>query len=188
MEQITILDSNGLQKEVSGLLYAYEGKYYFIYTDKELDENGYVVLHLCQVGKEVINKDGVPTETGYMVGIEISNPEEWQKVQESITKIVESKKEEKENPEIHYFPTTMLGTLKVTSSKTFRLIKSVLEKCFNIEFPKIDAEEVIVGENKYNSVIDYRTSFFEEQQKNAELQTKIQELEEKIASIKSIIE
>ena len=61
-----ILDGN-LETEVQGLFYIYGSSYYFLYTQKEFDEQGYVILKLVQVGKEVKNTENGPTETGYMI-------------------------------------------------------------------------------------------------------------------------
>ena len=51
MENIKIF-IDGIQKDVYGLFYVFDSKYYFIYTEKEVDENGYVILYMSQVGKE----------------------------------------------------------------------------------------------------------------------------------------
>ena len=38
MENIKIL-IDGVEKDVYGLFYTYDSRYYFIYTEKEIDEN-----------------------------------------------------------------------------------------------------------------------------------------------------
>ena len=70
MENIKVT-INGIQKEVYGLFYIYNSKYYFIYTEKELDENGYVILYMTQVGKETASTPNGSVDTGYMIGVEI---------------------------------------------------------------------------------------------------------------------
>ena len=82
---------------------------------KELDEKGYVQLYVVQVCKEIQNTPTGPLDTGYMLGMEISNPDEWANVQKSITKIVEDKKNNTQSSEIQYLPINMLVNLKIIS-------------------------------------------------------------------------
>lgn len=297
MDKVKIILENGSEAEVHSIFYLYNSKYYFMYTTKEIDENGYVILHLVQVGKELKNTPEGPIDTGYMVGVEISNPDEWKAVQESITKIVDDKKNNTKNSDIQYLPISMLSTLKIVSKKNFRLMKNIIENDFklNIDEPAVvqnintlpsvetsiqnnNLEQIInpdpsievrlqnsnlqqpinmsavplsqmgqqaasniagpldadvlslqpgnseqqpiesindlntnaiikdsnirleesntlynnvVSENnslQNDVIIDYRARFFEEQEKNEQLQLKINELEQKIESIKQVIE
>ena len=228
MDRVSILLENGERKEVYSIFYLYNSKYYFIYTDCEIDENGYVVLHLVQVGKETQNTASGIVDTGNMVGIEIQTPDEWKSVQESITKIVDDKKNGTQSPEIQYLPISMLTNLRIVSKKTFRLLKGIITDDFKVPIPVEPAPEnstiqpiqpvmpqpVVAplaqptemvptqsneqvsevqplesnSNNDINDVIiDYRASFFEEQQKNIELQAKVDELTKKIESIKNLI-
>ena len=134
MEKFKIILEDGSQKEVYSLFYLYNSKYYFIYTEKELDENGYVILYVVQIGKEVNNTPNGPVDTGYMIGVDINNAEESNSVQASITKIVEDKKNGTSSPDINYLPLNMLTNLKIVSKKTFRLLKSIVEQYFDIMF------------------------------------------------------
>ncbi len=241
MDRVSILLENGERKEVYSIFYLYNSKYYFIYTDCEIDENGYVVLHLVQVGKETQNTASGIVDTGNMVGIEIQTPDEWKSVQESITKIVDDKKNGTQSPEIQYLPISMLTNLRIVSKKTFRLLKGIITDDFKVPIPvepapenstiqpiqpvmpqpvvapvPIDISNITAptplvqptevvptqsneqvsevqplesnSNNDINDVIiDYRASFFEEQQKNIELQAKVDELTQKIESIKNLI-
>lgn len=126
MEKIKIILENGVEKEVSCIFYLYNSNYYFIYTEEELDENGYVVLPVVKVGKEIINN----IDTGYMIGIEIQSTEEWKTVQESISKIVNDKKNNTTSPEVQYLPLNMISKLKILSKKIFRLRKDTFENVF----------------------------------------------------------
>lgn len=242
MDKVKIILEDGSEKEVDGIFYLYNSKYYFIYTEKELDENSYVILHLVQVGKEIKNTPDGPLDTGYMVGIEISAEEEWKKVQESITKIVEDKKNGTQSPDIQYLPMDMLSTLKIISKKTFRLMRSIVEDNFKLKLSaetnptaettleinnlsnsvtpvgvnsifqqptvdnSVDTTQVQSNESNMLSnlnatplnqvdatqqndvIIDYRAKFFEEQEKNVLLQSKIDELNQKLENIKKVIE
>ena len=69
MEKYNLILENGTSKEVDALFYLYNSKYYFMYTEREIDEAGYVILYLVQVGKEVIRNEFGNVETGAMVGV-----------------------------------------------------------------------------------------------------------------------
>ena len=278
MEKLNIILSNGMESTVDCLFYLYNSKYYFIYTTKEIDENGYVVLHLVQVGKEIQNTPNGQVDTGNMVGVEISDPEEWKSVQASISKIIEDAKNGTTSPEIQILPLSMITKLKIVSEKTFRLLKDIVVNSLKVDIPDVVAQantlnsvtEPIVpnidqaninntpqpdslynvtpnsvdmgaqqdvaqapiqpniyptdnlvqtptidqsatqvenvtsetpvqpsiyptepsapAEDDSTVIIDYRARFFEEQEKNNELQRQIDELNKKISDIKNIIE
>lgn len=260
MEKVKIILESGVEKEVDSIFYLYNSKYYFIYTEKEIDDNGYVLFNLVEVGKEIKNTEKGPLDTGYMVGMEVTDN---LVMQNSITKIVNDQKQGTQDPEIIYMPMTMLSTLKIISKKTFRLMKNVVEDNFKITLlenvddannmisvensqntsdnsnlpgtlnleekaPSINLDQVsplnmieetiesdVLSVNENNSqsevsdseitlmnesnasddvssqndvIIDYRASFFEEQEKNKNLQLKIDELTAKMEEIKKIIE
>ena len=219
MENVKIISDNGVEKNVSGLFYVFNSKYYFIYTEKELDEKGYVQLYVVQVCKEIQNTPTGPIDTGYMLGMEISNPEEWANVQKSITRIVEDKKNNIQSPEIQYLPINMLANLKITGRNKFKLMNNIIKEHFglllennsiqdeikNNEIPSFEnqnlsndvpkpIEPVIqnpsVVPNTTPSgdvIIDYRARFFEEQEKNKELEEQLKNLNEKLNNIKSLI-
>lgn len=265
MENIKVL-IDGIQKEVYGLFYIYNSKYYFIYTEKELDENGYVILYMTQVGKETASTPNGPVDTGYMIGVEITDSSEQKVAQESISCIVEDKKNNTQNSKIQYLPMSMLVNFKILSKKRFRLLKSIIVDNFKLEFeepvntnnlienlpeqgngvvpiqvtpiqpvlstnsPSIEVEpiteikpvepllthdqeishavvpvepEVNINTTSIDStsteqtdisladdnvVVDYRTRFFEEEEKNKELQAQIDVLTQKLNDIKNIIE
>ncbi|MBQ9072572.1 MAG: hypothetical protein IJY25_05400 [Bacilli bacterium] len=263
MDKFKIITNENIEKEVDGVFYLYNSKYFFAYTEKEVDEKGYVVFNLVQVGKEIKNTPSGPIDTGYMVGMEISDSDEWKKVQGSITKIVEDKKNGTQSEEIQYLPQSMLSTLKIISSKTFRLAKNIVEQVFNttieenvvgvvdetqnvnsnlnilsplpteqenqssnyMKAPDVSLEATGIDNNiNLNSeitngildgadgtdnisnvatqdqnienintienndvIIDYRASFFEEQEKNKQLEEQIKILTEKLENIKSLI-
>ena len=133
MDSVKVYLENGQEKEVNGIYYIFNSKYYFMYTEKEIDENGYVVLHLAQIGKEVKSTPSGNQETGFLIGLEIADPEEWKLVQGSITKIVDDKRNGTASPEIQYLPINMLSNLKIVSKKTFRLMQSVMLESFKID-------------------------------------------------------
>ena len=231
MENVKIF-IDGIQKDVYGLFYVFDSKYYFIYTEKEVDENGYVILYMSQVGKETKNTETGPVDTGYMVGVEVANPEEQQKVQTSISYIVEDKKNNTVNSQIQYLPMSMLTNLKIVSKKRFRLLKSIVVDNFKVPFENVVTEQIqpdnlatlnipidpvtpksiepivdvqpqplqdlnnnqpqlqtnTISSNESNVIIDYRSKYFEEEEKNKELQAQIDELTQKLNEIKKVIE
>ena len=48
MENVKIF-IDGIQKDVYGFFYIFDSKYYFVYTEKEVDENGYVILYMSKL-------------------------------------------------------------------------------------------------------------------------------------------
>ncbi len=188
MEKLNIILENGIDQEVNCLFYLYNQKYYFIYTTKEIDENGYVVLYLTQVGKEVKNTSAGPQETGFMIGVEITDPEEWKNVQTSISKIVETAKTKMADPDIQILPLSMLQKLKILGKKKFRLLKDIVRDDLNVEFEgEAIAATPVVNNNEETVVIDYRAKFFEEQGKNEELTKQVEALNNKLVEIQKII-
>lgn len=188
MEKLNVILENGIDTEVNSLFYLYNSKYYFIYTIKEIDENGYVILYLSQIGKEVSNTPNGPVETGYMIGAEITDPEEWKQAQVSISKIVETAKTKVADPSIQVLPLSMLSKLKITGKKKFRLLKDIVKKDLDVEFGESLEEpthEVVSAQE--NIVVDYRSKLFEEQQKNEELTKQVEQLTNKINEIQKII-
>ena len=198
MDKTSIILENGSSKEVDCIFYLYNSRYYFIYTEKELDKNGYVILNVVQVGKEVTQTPNGPVDTGYMIGVDISDNTESEAVQSSITKIVQDKKNGTQSSDIQYLPVSMLSNLKIVSKKTFRLLKSIVEQYFNIQFDNANTNELSenlnnneLGRNVSNDqsdvIVDYRTKYFEEQEKNKELENTIVDLTNKLSSIKDLI-
>lgn len=230
MENVKIF-IDGIQKDVYGLFYIYNSKYYFIYTEKELDEKDYVLLYMTQVAKETKKTETGVVDTGFMVGMEITDSEEQKNVQTSVSYIVDDKKNNTVNPQIQYLPMSMLSNLKIVSKKRFRLLKSVMVNNFEINFDdatlnpltnqnqvqslvvpiennvnlsptqelvplsqlneqtsEIKEPQTIVTSSDNNIIIDYRTKYFEEEEKNKELQEQINQLTKKLEEIKKVFE
>lgn len=240
MENVKIVLDSGVETSVNGIFYVFNSKYFFIYTTGEIDESGYVKLYIVQVCKEVKNTPNGSVDTGYMLGIEIPDSDEWKKVQESITMIVEDKKNGTQNSYIQYLPMNMLVNLKIVSKNKFKLMKQIVVDNFSVVLDSKTTDNSQVYNNNLESdnkietgainpitennimadtdlsnnngqddvlndqysrgventnhvevedevIIDYRTRFFEEQQKNQELQEEIRVLNEKLNGIKEII-
>ena len=225
MENTKIILDNATETNVNGIFYVFNSKYYFIYTMRELDENDYVRLYVVQVCKEVQNTPTGPIDTGYMLGMEINDSEEWARVQESITKIVEDKKNNTTNSDIQYLPISMLVNLKIIGKNKFKLMKSIVQDNFKIEIKSSEETKIISSNltltqpsgaisssvtndsaiplenlatipttgnipstpNNGDVIIDYRSRFFEEQEKNRELEEQLKSLNQKLEQIKNII-
>ena len=240
MENVKIVLDSGVETSVNGIFYVFNSKYFFIYTTGEIDESGYVKLYIVQVCKEVKNTPNGSVDTGYMLGIEIPDSDEWKKVQESITMIVEDKKNGTQNSYIQYLPMNMLVNLKIVSKNKFKLMKQIVVDNFSVVLDSKTTDNSQVYNNNLESdnkietgainpiiennimadtdlsnnngqddvlndqysrgventnhvevedevIIDYRTRFFEEQQKNQELQEEIRVLNEKLNGINEII-
>ena len=240
MENVKIVLDSGVETSVNGIFYVFNSKYFFIYTTGEIDESGYVKLYIVQVCKEVKNTPNGSVDTGYMLGIEIPDSDEWKKVQESITMIVEDKKNGTQNSYIQYLPMNMLVNLKIVSKNKFKLMRQIVVDNFSVVLDSKTTDNSQVYNNNLESdnkietgainpitennimadtdlsnnngqddvlndqysrgventnhvevedevIIDYRTRFFEEQQKNQELQEEIRVLNEKLNGIKEII-
>lgn len=246
MESVKIILDTGQEIEVYGIFYIFNSKYYFMYTAKEFDGEEYVKLYVVQVCKEVKNTPSGSVDTGYMLGMEISDAEEWKNIQQSITKIVEDKKNGTQSPEVQYLPMSMLTKLKVVSKNKFKLMKNIVQDNFKVDLsenvvienliqPVVQEVEPIATETPVESIIqevvpitpvtpvepvvqevspvennaeesnnnktsifteqdddndviiDYRTRFFEEQEKNEQLTQEINQLKEKLENIKNIL-
>ena len=225
MENTKIFLDNGTETNVNGIFYVFNSKYYFIYTMSELDETDYVRLYIVQVCKEIQNTPTGPVDTGYMLGMEINNPEEWARVQESITKIVEDRKNNTTNSDIQYLPMSMLTNLKIISKNKFKLMKSIVQDNFKLDIqsslnlnivndslmsiqPLEQISNAIINDsaiplenltttstqsiapttaNDSDVIIDYRSRFFEEQEKNQELEEQLKILNQKLEQIKNVI-
>ena len=157
MENVKIISDNGVEINVNGIFYVFNSKYYFMYTTGEIVDNEYVRLYIVQVCKEVKNTPNGPVDTGYMLGMEITNSDEWTKVQESITKVVEDKKNGTQNPEIQYLPMNMLVNLKIINNNKFKLMKSIVADNFKVEIistmEQVSQEQINVNNNLVNNVI-----------------------------------
>ena len=195
MDNTKVLIDN-VEQDVFGIFYIYNSKYYYMYTLKEKDGEDYIKLYLVQVGKETASSALGPVDTGNMIGVEISDPNEWKSVQGSITSIVAGKKNNT-NPEgVQVLPITMLTNLKITSHNNFKLLKSIMTDNFGLVIedtpaelvqPEVPAVEPVVPvepevptqgvvptlpeptvptDDDSDVIVDYRTRFFEEQEKN----------------------
>lgn len=204
MEDVKILLENGIETQVKGIFYVFNFKYYFIYTLGEVVDNDYIQLYVMQVCKEVKNTQQGSTETGNLIGIDISNKEEWSKVQKSIVAIVDDKKSNSVSGFVQYLETNLMKNLRVYSKNKFKLIKDVVYNNFNYKNDNsensletepttsttetIQPKPVETGNSELSNVIvDYRAKFFEVEDENEALKEQIKILTDKLASIDTIL-
>lgn len=140
MENISIFLENGVPTNVNGIFYIFNSKYYFMYTLKEPVDDEYIQLYVVQVCKEVQDTVKGPVDTGYMLGIETTDAEAWKNVQESITKIVNDKKNYTQSSDIRYLPINMLANLKIVSKNKFKLSKHLIENSFKLSLAPLNSE------------------------------------------------
>lgn len=247
MDDARIFLETGNEVDVKGIFYIYNSNYYFMYTTGEVLDSDYTQLYIVKVFKEIQNTQTGQVDTGYLMGVEMTDQNEWVNIQKSITKIVEDKKNNTVSSEIQYLPINMLTKLKIVSKNKFKLMTQLLNDSFNLNIytadvqqnnvtneiqqpvnneteslvPTTTNEDMIVstpGEvisasnpidisqaqsadtlieesnnglaNDLNDdvIVDYRAKFFEEQDKNKELEERIKQLEEKINNIRKVIE
>ena len=207
MNNAKIFLENSSQTDVKGIFYIFNSKYYFLYTLGELAGDEYIQLYLVQVCKEVKNTQMGPVDTGYMIGMETSDRDEWKKLQDSVTIIVDDKKNGTQNSEIQYLPIEMLNNLKIISKNKIKLLKHLLDDVFNINVSDFQANKTVdnfisqgsnnevsfgTGDSAGNKldnevIVDYRAKYFEEQERNEELEAQIKKLNDKLNAVKEIL-
>jgi len=240
MENVKIILENGLESVVSGLFYKYDSKFYFMYTLGEIVDAEYVQLYIVQIFKEENSNNGQNTPS--IIGIDISNQNDWAKVQEVITKIVSDKKNGVQSNDIQYLQASMLDNLKIINKNKFKLTKHIVEENFNLSLnqsnesimqtnqniqpeqnkstvevqepqqiqqpvsieqpvqmgqqnnvsiesstPTYENVSPVSNEVETDVIVDYRASFFQEQEKNIQLEEEIKKLQDKLNSIKEIL-
>ena len=175
MDNVEIIDLDGIKINVDGIYYISNNNYYFIYTKEELDEENHVILYITKVLKEVTNTSVGQVPTGYLIGVKIEDENEYNIVKNDIINIIDEKTNNKEAV-VRYLDISMLVNYKVKDYRIFKLEKSVYEKVFN----HIDTKD--------NNVLDnYKMKYEEELAKNSELNKVIEQLNSKIDRLKEIL-
>jgi len=181
MEELKIFSENGSLIDVNCIYYYSNSNYYFIYTTKEIDENGYVVLYIVKIVREAVQN---PSDSG-LVGIKVTDEEEWKNVQADVSKILEDKKN-KTNTAVHYLDSKNLVNLKIRDSRIFRLRPDIMKDSFEIDLELFDKEEIDNLDNQ--GFMDYKTKYLEQLNKVKELEIEISDYKQKISNIKNILE
>ena len=165
------------QKSVKGIYYISNNNYYFLYTENQRDENGYIILNIVKVLQEVVNTPTGQSPTGNLVGLTISDEEEWKNVQKDIGNIIDDKQNKKLEA-VRYLDVNLLQKLIIKSTRIFRLKEEMYNKIFNPQDNKTETG---------NLILDFKNRYYEETEKNKKLEEEIKNLQEKLNQIKNII-
>lgn len=172
--EVTIED---VVKSVRGIYYISNNNYYFLYTEGNRDENGYIVLNVVKVLQEVVNTPTGQAPTGNLVGLTIAEDQEWKDVQKDISNIIDDKQNKKQEA-VRYLDLNLLQKLIVKSTRIFRLKEEMFNQIFNNNKDnQIDN----------NLILDFKNLYYEETEKNRQLEEQIKNLNEKLNQIKNII-
>ena len=175
MDNVEVTIENELKK-VQGIYYISNNNYYFLYTENKRDDNGYIVLNIVKVLQEVVNTPTGQAPTGNLVGLTITDEQEWKSVQKDISNIIDDKQNKKREA-VRYLDINLLQKLIIKSNRVFRLKEDIYNKTFihNNDNP----------EN--NLILDFKNRYYEETEKNRQLEEQIKILTEKLNQIKNII-
>ena len=176
MKNVEITIDN-IKKSVKGIYYISNNNYYFLYTENKLDENGYVILNIVKVLQEVVNTPTGQAPTGNLVGLTISNENEWKIVQKDISNIIADKQNHK-NEAVRYLEMNLLKNLIIKNNRIFRLKEDMYNKTF---------KESNNQSNNESLILDYKNRYYEESEKNRKLTEEIEQLNNKLNQIKNII-
>ncbi len=213
MNRTEIIDENGNKVAVDGIYYVSNNNYYFIYTKEEQDDLGHIILYILKILQEVTNTPNGPVPTGYLIGVKVTDENEYNLVKQDITNIV-AERQNKTEAKVMYLDISMLQNLKVKDSRTFKLDAGLYNMLFknnnNQNTVSEGLNEQNVNSNDSNQIdnnatvtnqlsanaseplvetenINYKDMYEEEVIKNEKLQNEINDLNNIINQIKSII-
>ena len=172
---------------VDALYYLSNNNYYMIYTDLQTDENDFVILHIVKILQEVVNTSDGPKPTGYLIGTTINDDEEYNLVKQDIAGIIDAKQNNMES-NVHFLDASTLTGIKIRDTKIFRLKRMVFEQVFVM---KKDGDENTIStpsETSNNNIGSYEERYYQEVEKNKKLQNKIDDLNNKLNSIKNMLQ
>ena len=175
MDNVEVTIEN-IAKNVLGIYYISNNNYYFLYTENKRDENGYIILNIVKVLQEVVNTPTGQAPTGNLVGLTITDETEWKNVQKDISNIIDDKQNKKREA-VRYLDINLLQRLIVKSTRIFRLKEDMYNKTFN--------QESDINDN--NLILDFKNRYYEEVEKNRQLEEQLKNLNEKLNQIKNII-
>lgn len=176
MDSVEIVVNNEL-KRVNGIYYISNNNYYFLYTDNTRDENSYVILNIVKVLQEVSSTPNGQVPTGNLIGISISDDQEWKNVQHDISNIIDDKQNKKKSA-VRYLEICLLKQLIIKGSRIFRLKEEIFNRSLNQS-----------GNSGNNGLIlDYKNQYYEATDKIRLLEEEVKNLKDKLNQIKNIIE
>ena len=149
MNKAEIIDESGNKIVVDGIYYVSNNNYYFIYTKEELDEAGHIILYILKILQEVNNTPNGPVPTGFLIGVKVTDENEYNLVKQDITNIVAEKQNNTE-AKVMYLDISMLQNLKVKDSRTFKLDVNL----YNRLFKNNNVVEESIVDNPVNQNVD----------------------------------
>ena len=175
MDNVEVTIEN-VVKSVQGIYYISNNNYYFLFTEKKRDENGYIILNIVKVLQEVVNTPTGQAPTGNLVGLSITDEQEWKDVQKDIGNIIDDKQNKKREA-VRYLDINLLQKLIIKNTRVFRLKEEMYNKTFEQSEESVDN----------NLILDFKNKFYEEAEKNRRLEEEVKNLTEKLNQIKNII-
>ena len=175
MDNVEVTIEN-VVKSVQGIYYISNNNYYFLFTEKKRDENGYIILNIVKVLQEVVNTPTGQAPTGNLVGLSITDEQEWKNVQKDIGNIIDDKQNKKREA-VRYLDINLLQKLIIKNTRVFRLKEEMYNKTFEQSEESVDN----------NLILDFKNKFYEEAEKNRRLEEEVKNLTEKLNQIKNII-
>lgn len=175
MDNVEVTIEN-VVKNVLGIYYISNNNYYLLYTENKRDENGYIILNIVKVLQEAVNTPTGQAPTGNLIGLSITDETEWKNVQKDISNIIDDRQNKKREA-VRYLDINLLQRLIVKSTRIFRLKEDMYNKTFN--------QKTEVQDN--NLILDFKNRYYEETEKNRQLEEQIKNLTEKLNQIKNII-
>ena len=179
MNNVEIIDQSGTKLNVYGIYYISNNNYYFIYSKQEQDNEGHTVLYICKVLQEALNTPTGQIPTGYLIGLKIDDENEYNIVKADIVNIIDEKQNNKK-PSVRYLDISMLKNFKVKDCRVFKLETSIFKRL-------IDMQSASIVQNETPSEENYKIKYEEEVTKNNLLRQTINELNNKLESIKQIL-
>ena len=178
MNKVEIMDTFGRKIIVSGIYYISNNNYYFIYTKEEQDNEGHIVLYILKILQEVINTENGPMPTGYLIGIKITDENEYNLVKQDVINII-NEKQTKGNPVVRYLDLSMLKNLKVKDQRIFKLNTDIYNDAL-----KNDSNDIA---NNNDMIMDYQDRYEQQLRKNEELRQEVDNLNNKLDAIREIL-
>lgn len=178
MNKVEIMDTDGRKIIVSGIYYISNNNYYFIYTKEEQDNEGHIILYILKILQEVVNTQNGPMPTGYLIGIKITDENEYNLVKQDVVNII-NEKQTKGNQVVRYLDLSMLKNLKVKDQRIFKLNTDIYNEAL-----KSDTNDIA---NTNNMVMDYEDRYEQQLKKNEELKQEVDNLNNKLEAIREIL-
>ena len=134
MKELLITNNDNTTSKTYAVYYTSKERYYVIYTEKKKDENGYVILNIAKVLKEVNSTpDGGVVPTGRFIGLEITEQNEWDNAKADIGMIVANLQDADSPVTVNYLPVENINGICIKSSKSFVLREDVFKAIINDE-------------------------------------------------------